>query len=41
LNGAVVREADRLGVAVPVNRHLLEEVRRLCAVPRASSHYKG
>ncbi len=29
LNGAVVREAERLGVPVPVNRRLLEEVRRL------------
>jgi 2-dehydropantoate 2-reductase len=33
LNGAVVREAERLGVAVPVNRHLLAEIRRLSAGP--------
>ncbi len=29
LNGAVVREAERLGIPVPVNRRLLEEVRGL------------
>ncbi len=29
LNGAVVREADRLGVPVPVNRRLLNEIRQL------------
>ncbi len=29
LNGAVVSEADRLGVAVPVNRRLLDEIRHL------------
>jgi 2-dehydropantoate 2-reductase len=29
LNGALVREAERVGVATPVNRRLLDEVRRL------------
>jgi 2-dehydropantoate 2-reductase len=29
LNGAVVREAERLGIPVPVNRRLLDEVRAL------------
>ncbi len=37
LNGAIVSEADRLGVAVPVNRRLLDEIRSLSTVSRAIS----
>ena len=35
MNGAVVREADRLGIAVPMNRSLAEAVRAREASPRA------
>jgi 2-dehydropantoate 2-reductase len=35
LNGAVVREAERLGVDVPVNRRLLEAIRALTVTGRS------